>query len=219
MPKIKALKMKILKTLPFMALWAGMSLAQASTPPLQTIVLAGGCFWGVEAVFEHTKGVTDAVSGYAGGSAADARYDIVSTGTTAHAEAVKVTFDPAKVSLEKILDIYFTVAHDPTQLNYQGPDHGTQYRSEVFYTAPEQGQAVQAYIAKLSAAAAKDKPVVTKVEALDSAFYPAEEHHQNFAQLNPYYPYILVHDKPKVAALEEKFPDLYRAETTMASAP
>lgn len=170
----------------------------------ETITLAGGCFWGVEAVFQHTKGVVDATSGYAGGKPATATYEQVSGGNTGHAEVVKVTYDPAKISLEKLLDVYFTVAHNPTQLNYQGPDHGTQYRSAVFYSSPEQKKITQEKIATLKSPA----PIVTTLEPLEK-FYPAEGYHQNYAAENPYQPYILIHDAPKVAALEKKFPELY----------
>lgn len=179
--------------------------AYADTPKTETIVLAGGCFWGVEAVFQHTKGVTDAVSGYAGGKADTAKYDLVSGGNTGHAEAVQVTYDPNQITLDKLLDVYFTVAHNPTQLNYQGPDHGTQYRSAVFYSTPEQKKAVEAKIATLKSS----EPVVTKLELLDT-FYAAEGYHQNYLAQHPYQPYIVINDVPKIAALEKQFPDLYR---------
>jgi peptide-methionine (S)-S-oxide reductase len=178
-------------------------------PGLQTIVLAGGCFWGIEAVFEHIKGVTDAVSGYAGGTKAQADYETVSTGTTGHAESVRVTFDPTKVSLEKLLQVFFSVAHDPTQLNRQGPDVGPQYRSAIFFADEEQARVAKAYIDQLTKAKVYGKPIVTQVVTLE-AFYPAEEYHQNFAERNPTYPYIVYHDLPKVANLKKEFPDLYR---------
>jgi peptide-methionine (S)-S-oxide reductase len=178
-------------------------------PGLQTIVLAGGCFWGIEAVFEHIKGVTDAVSGYAGGTKAQADYETVSTGTTGHAESVRVTFDPTKVSLEKLLQVFFSVAHDPTQLNRQGPDVGPQYRSAIFFADEEQARVAKAYIDQLTKAKVYGKPIVTQVVKLE-AFYPAEEYHQNFAERNPTYPYIVYHDLPKVANLKKEFPDLYR---------
>ena len=185
-------------------------------PGLQTIVLAGGCFWGIEAVFEHVKGVTDAVSGYAGGTKAQAEYETVSTGTTGHAESVQVTFDPAKVSLEKLLQVFFSVAHDPTQLNRQGPDVGPQYRSAIFFQNEEQERIARAYIDQLAKAKVYPKPIVTQVVKLEG-FYPAEEYHQNFAERNPTYPYIVYHDLPKVANLKKQFPDLYRNETAVAA--
>jgi peptide-methionine (S)-S-oxide reductase len=178
-------------------------------PGLQTIVLAGGCFWGIEAVFEHIKGVTEAVSGYAGGTKAQADYETVSTGTTGHAESVRVTFDPTKVSLEKLLQVFFSVAHDPTQLNRQGPDVGPQYRSVIFFADEEQARVARAYIDQLAKAKVYGKPIVTQVVKLER-FYPAEEYHQNFAERNPTYPYIVYHDLPKVANLKKEFPDLYR---------
>jgi peptide-methionine (S)-S-oxide reductase len=178
-------------------------------PGVQTIVLAGGCFWGIEAVFEHIKGVTDAVSGYAGGTKAQADYETVSTGTTGHAESVRVTFDPTKVSLEKLLQVFFSVAHDPTQLNRQGPDVGPQYRSAIFFADEEQARVAKAYIDQLTKAKVYGKPIVTQVVKLEG-FYPAEEYHQNFAERNPTYPYIVYHDLPKVANLKKEFPDLYR---------
>jgi peptide-methionine (S)-S-oxide reductase len=187
-----------------------------SAPGLQTIVLAGGCFWGIEAVFEHIKGVTDAVSGYAGGTKAQAEYETVSTGTTGHAESVKVTFDPSKVPLEKLLQVFFSVAHDPTQLNRQGPDVGPQYRSAIFFADEEQQRVAKAYIDQLTKAKTYPRPIVTQVVKLDG-FYPAEEYHQNFAEHNPTYPYIVYHDLPKVANLKKQFPDLYRETTALAS--
>lgn len=174
----------------------------------QTIVLAGGCFWGVEAVFEHTKGVISAKSGYAGGDAKSADYDQVSNGTTRHAEVVEVVYDPALIQLDKLLDIYFTVAHNPTQLNYQGPDHGTQYRSAVFYASPEQKAQVEAKIAALKESKLYSRPIVTTLEPLDK-FYEAEKYHQDFAAKNPNHPYIRAHDAPKVADLQRKFPDVF----------
>jgi peptide-methionine (S)-S-oxide reductase len=187
-----------------------------SKPGLQTIVLAGGCFWGIEAVFEHVKGVTDAVSGYAGGTKAQADYETVSTGTTGHAESVQVTFDPAKVSLEKLLQVFFSVAHDPTQLNRQGPDVGPQYRTAIFFQNEEQERIARAYIDQLTKAKVYPKPIVTQVVKLER-FYPAEEYHQNFAERNPTYPYIVYHDLPKVANLKKQFPELYRNETAVAA--
>lgn len=181
--------------------------ASAAAGKTESIVLAGGCFWGVEAVFEQLKGVRDATSGYAGGAKDTATYKQVSGGTTGHAEAVKVTYDPNVISLAQLVEVYFSVAHNPTELNYQGPDYGTQYRSAVFYANHAQQKAAQAAIAKLTADKAYDQAIVTKLEPL-TEFYPAEEAHQDFARLNPYHPYILMHDAPKVAALKKKFPAL-----------
>ena len=185
-------------------------------PGLQTIVVAGGCFWGIEAVYEHIKGVTDAVSGYAGGTMEQADYETVSTGATGHAESVKVTFDPAKVSLERLLQVFFSVAHDPTQLNRQGPDVGPQYRSAIFFADEEQASVARAYIDQLTKAKVYSRPIVTQVVKLQ-AFYPAEEYHQNFAERNPTYPYIVYNDAPKVANLKKQFPELYRQETAVAA--
>jgi peptide-methionine (S)-S-oxide reductase len=182
--------------------------APAGSGP-QKIVLAGGCFWGMQAVYEHTKGVTQALSGYAGGPADKAHYEMVSTGTTGHAESEQVTYDPQKISLGKILQIYFSVAHNPTELNYQGPDEGTQYRSEIFYANPEQKRVAEAYIAQLQKAHVFSAPIVTKVGKLP-AFYPAETYHQDFAVLHPDYPYIVFNDLPKVENLKRLFPDYYR---------
>ena len=176
----------------------------------QTIVLGGGCFWGIEAVFRHVKGVQSAVSGYAGGTAADADYKKVSRGDTAHAEVVQVTYDPAQVSLGQLLKIFFSVAHDPTQLNRQGPDTGPQYRSEIFFATPEQEKTAKDYITQLDAAGVFTRPIVTKVTPLET-FYPAEAYHQNYAALNPDQPYIVIHDRPKVENLQKSFPALYRA--------
>ena len=188
----------------------------SAAPGLQTIVLAGGCFWGIEAVFEHIKGVTDAVSGYAGGTKEQADYETVSTGTTGHAESVKVTFDPTKVSLEKLLQVFFSVAHDPTQLNRQGPDVGPQYRSAIFFADEEQARVARAYIDQLTKAKVYSRPIVTQVVKLQG-FYPAEEYHQNFAERNPTYRYIVYNDAPKVVNLKKQFPELYRQETAVAA--
>ncbi|MEQ1533112.1 MAG: peptide-methionine (S)-S-oxide reductase MsrA [Sideroxydans sp.] len=171
----------------------------------QTAVFAGGCFWGVDAVFKHVKGVTEVVSGYAGGTAETARYDLVSNGNTGHAEAVRISFDPARVSYPQLLDVFFKVAHDPTQLNRQGPDVGTQYRSAIFYTSAEQQQQVQNYTRTHDFSA----PVVTQVIPL-KAFYAAEDYHQNYLALHPFQPYIVFHDKPKVENLRKQFPALYQ---------
>lgn len=185
--------------------------APASKAHTETAVLAGGCFWGLEAVFERLRGVSNVVSGFAGGNALTAHYEIVSTGTTGHAESVQITYDPAQISYATLLKVYFTVATDPTQLNRQGPDEGTQYRSEIFYTTPEQQQVAQATIAALTAAHAYAAPIVTKVEPL-RGFYPAEAYHQHFYDRNPTYPYIVYNDKPKVDQLHAKFPQLVKAE-------
>jgi len=174
----------------------------------QTLVFAGGCFWGVEAVFRHVKGVTSAVSGYAGGTAQTADYEKVSGGATRHAEAVQVTYDPAQVSYGQLLRVFFSVAHDPTQLNRQGPDVGPQYRSAIFFMNDEQKSVAQAYINQLNQAKTFSRPIVTEVATLP-AFYPAEAYHQNHAARNPNQPYIVIHDLPKVANLKQEFPTLY----------
>ena len=177
----------------------------------QTIVFAGGCFWGVQSVFEHTKGVVSAVSGYAGGWADKPTYEQVSSGRTGHAESVKVTFDPAQISLDQLLRIFFTVAHDPTQLNRQGPDVGTQYRSVVFYRDAEQKRVAQAYMEQLGRSGYFSKPIVTQLVPLRS-FTPAEDYHQDYARKHPYQPYIVVNDAPKVERLRKELPQLYREE-------
>jgi peptide-methionine (S)-S-oxide reductase len=184
----------------------------------QTIVLAGGCFWGVQAVYQHTKGVTQAVSGYAGGKKETAHYEMVGTGRTGHAESVSVTFDPQQISYGKILQIYFSVAHNPTELNRQGPDTGTQYRSTIFFANEDQKRIAEAYIAQLDKAHVFSRSIVTTLEPL-SGFYPAEDYHQDFAVLHPTYPYIVFNDLPKVDNLKRLFADFYRATpvTVMAS--
>jgi len=174
-----------------------------------TAVFAGGCFWGVDAVFKHVKGVKNVVSGYAGGSAATAKYMIVGTGATGHAESVEVTYDPSKVTYPELLKIFFSVAHDPTQLNRQGPDVGTQYRSAIFYANPEQKTIAERYIAQLDGAKAFGKPIVTQVTPLDK-FYPAEAYHQNYLALHPDQPYIVYNDLPKLAELRKQYPAWYR---------
>jgi peptide-methionine (S)-S-oxide reductase len=174
----------------------------------ETAVFAGGCFWGVQGVFQHVKGVTNAVSGYAGGDKGSAQYETVSRGNTGHAEAVQVTFDPSQVSYGKLLQVYFSVAHNPTELNFQGPDHGTQYRSALFPLDDGQRKVATAYIAQLDAAKVFPKPIVTHVEAF-KGFYAAEAYHQNFLTLNPDYPYIVYNDLPKVADLKKVFPAQY----------
>jgi peptide-methionine (S)-S-oxide reductase len=181
---------------------------------LQTAVLAGGCFWGVQGVFQHTAGVVNAVSGYAGGSQMTATYEQVSSGSTGHAESVQVKFDPKKISYGKILQIYFSVAHDPTQLNRQGPDHGTQYRSAIFTTSDEQKQVADAYIAQLNAAKVYGSPIVTKVSALQ-AFFPAEAYHQDYLTLHPNQPYIAYNDLPKIDNLKKLFADNYIEKPTL----
>jgi peptide-methionine (S)-S-oxide reductase len=188
--------------------------AEAAPGRQQIAVLAGGCFWGVQGVFQHVKGVSRAQSGYAGGEAADATYDQVSFGTTAHAEVVQVTFDPAVISYARILQIFFSVAHDPTQLDRQGPDVGTQYRSAVFPVGGEQARIAREYIAQLNRMRVFDTPIVTKIES-GWPFYPAEVYHQDFMMRNPRDPYIVAHDLPKLAALKQLFPDDYRSEPVL----
>ncbi|MEE3719768.1 peptide-methionine (S)-S-oxide reductase MsrA [Tumidithrix elongata RA019] len=174
-----------------------------------TVVFAGGCFWGVEAVFEHLKGVTNVVSGYSGGTADTAHYETVSSGQTGHAESVKITYDPSQISYEQLLKVYFLVAHDPTQLNRQGPDRGTQYRSAIFFANAEQKQIAETYIARLNQEKAFSKPIVTQVVPLQS-FYAAEDYHQDFIVHNPNYPYVVVHDLPKLEQLRKQFPEMYK---------
>ncbi len=175
----------------------------------QTAVLAGGCFWGVEAVFERLAGVSKVVSGFAGGSKLTAHYEIVSTGTTGHAESVQITYDPAKISYGTLLKVFFAVAHDPTELNRQGPDEGTQYRSSIFFSTSEQRGTAEAYIRQLDAAKIFAKPIVTKVAPLDG-FYPAEAYHQHFLDQHPDYPYIVYNDLPKLDHLKKEFPELLK---------
>ncbi|WP_022722458.1 peptide-methionine (S)-S-oxide reductase MsrA [Rhodopseudomonas sp. B29] len=182
----------------------------------QTAVFAGGCFWGVQGVFQHTTGVINAVSGYAGGSKATASYPIVSTGSTGHAESVEVKYDPKQISYGKLLQIFFSVAHDPTQLNRQGPDSGTQYRSAIFTTSPEQKQVADAYIAQLDAAKVYGRPIVTKVGPLE-AFYAAEGYHQDYLTLHPNQPYIAYNDLPKIENLKKLFPKDYLDKPTLVS--
>lgn len=184
--------------------------AAAITAP-QTAVFAGGCFWGVEAVFRHVQGVSSVVSGYAGGEAKKADYRAVSSGATGNAESVQVTYDPSRVSYGQLLRILFSVAHDPTQLNRQGPDVGTQYRSAIFYVNDEQKRVAQAYIRQLDQAKAFPRPIVTQVTPLP-VFLPAEAYHQNYAALHPDQPYIAINDLPKIAHLREQFPDMYRSK-------
>ena len=183
---------------------------------LETAVVAGGCFWGVQGVFQHVKGVTSAMSGYAGGAAATARYEDVGTGTTGHAESVQVTFDPKQITYGQLLRIYFSVAHDPTQLNRQGPDSGTQYRSAIFPANDSQRKVADAYIDQLRNSGAFSRPIVTVVEP-GKTFYAAEAYHQDFLTLNPTYPYIVINDLPKVDHLKQMFPDLYRQQPVLVS--
>jgi peptide-methionine (S)-S-oxide reductase len=174
----------------------------------RSIVVAGGCFWGVQAVFQHVKGVKSATSGYAGGDADTAEYETVSDGGTGHAESVKVVYDPSQITLGKLLKIFFAVAHDPTQLNRQGPDSGTQYRSAIFFADADQQRIAAAYIKQLDQAKAFPQPIVTQVAPL-KGFYPAEEYHQDYARLHPEDPYIMYNDAPKVTALQKQFPQLF----------
>jgi len=183
--------------------------AVAGSATEDTAVFAGGCFWGVEAVFRHVKGVKSAVSGYAGGSVGSPSYEQVSSGDTGHAESVQVIYDPSQVSYGKLLQIFFSVVHDPTQLNRQGPDHGTQYRSAIFYNSPQQQQVAESYIRQLTAAKTFSRPIVTQVSKLNG-FYRAEEYHQNYLAQHPNQLYIVINDKPKVAALKKEFADVYR---------
>lgn len=202
-------------------------LARAVPPPAvdeagrtatsETVVLAGGCFWGVQGVFQHVAGITSAVSGYAGGKAATAHYDDVETGSTGHAESVRITFDPRRISYGRILQIYFSVAHDPTELDYQGPDRGAQYRSTIFPTSQEQANVAKAYIAQLDRSHAFPAPIVTTIES-GRAFYPAEGYHQDFLARNPTNPYIVYNDLPKIRQLQRLFPDLYRADPVLVAA-
>ena len=183
------------------------ALVAAAPAPRERVVLAGGCFWGMQAVFEQVRGVTRVVAGYSGGSKETAHYDIVSTGNTGHAESVEITYDPSRITFRQLLEVYFLVAHDPTQLNRQGPDDGTQYRSEIFYTTGAQRAAAQTYIAQLERSHRFNAPIVTKLAKL-TAFYPAEQYHQDFVAHNPDNPYVVVNDKPKLAHLRAQFPQL-----------
>jgi len=174
-----------------------------------TAVFAGGCFWGVDAVFKHVKGVSDVVSGYAGGKEETAHYEMVGSGRTGHAESVQVIYDPAQISYGKLLQVFFSVAHDPTELNRQGPDEGTQYRSAIFYSSADQKRVAEAYIQQLNSAKVFRHPIVTQVTPLPG-FYPAEDYHQNFLERNPTYPYIVYNDLPKLEQLKKKYPDLVK---------
>ncbi|HKT74149.1 MAG TPA: peptide-methionine (S)-S-oxide reductase MsrA [Steroidobacteraceae bacterium] len=182
----------------------------------EVAVLAGGCFWGVQGVFQHVKGVTSAVSGYAGGERSTAEYERVSTGTTGHAESVRVTFDPGQISFGRILQIYFAVAHDPTQLNRQGPDVGAQYRSAVFAQSSEQADVARKYLDQLNTARVFNRAIVTRIE-LNKSFFPAESYHQDFLARNPTYPYIAINDLPKLSSLKRGFPDSYREDPVLVA--
>jgi peptide-methionine (S)-S-oxide reductase len=181
----------------------------AAAPHTETAVLAGGCFWGMEAVFEHVKGVTNVVSGFAGGSRKDATYDAVSTERTGHAEAVRITYDPTQVSYARLLQVFFAVAHDPTQVNRQGPDTGPSYRSAIFPQSASQAAQARQFIAKLNATHVYKAPIATKIES--GGFYAAEASHQDYARKHPYDPYIMVNDRPKVTSLKTKYPNLWKA--------
>ena len=220
----------VLAALAGTAYWASSSSAETARmvpPPVmdettpaastEVAVLAGGCFWGVQGVFQHVDGVISAVSGYAGGARDTAHYEMTSSGTTGHAESVQITFDPHRISYGRILQIYFSVAHDPTELNRQGPDTGTQYRSAIFPQTPEQVRIATAYIAQLNQAKVFASPIVTTIEP-DKAFYPAEAYHQDYLTLHPTQPYIAINDLPKVEALEQLFPNLYRSDPVLVAA-
>jgi peptide-methionine (S)-S-oxide reductase len=181
----------------------------ATAKSQQTVVVAGGCFWGIQAVFQHVKGVTSATSGYSGGTADTAEYEKVSSGDTGHAESVKITYDPSQITYGQLLKVFFSVAHDPTELNRQRPDTGTQYRSSIFYSTEDQKRIAEAYIVQLDKAKVFSRPIVTQVVGL-KAFYPAEAYHQDYVTLHPDNPYIVYNDAPKVAHLQQEFPDLYK---------
>lgn len=198
-----------MKALTFVPLALLLAAPAPAAPRTETAVLAGGCFWGMDLVFSHVKGVTNVVSGYAGGSAKDANYDSVSSEGTGHAEAVKISYDPSRVSYAQLLQIYFTVAHDPTEVNRQGPDVGSSYRSAIFPQSPEQARFAKAFITRLNGSHLFKVPIATRIE--NGGFYQAEAYHQDFGRKHPYFPYIVVNDRPKVAALHQKFPGLYKA--------
>jgi peptide-methionine (S)-S-oxide reductase len=189
---------------------------RASAPGKETVVLAGGCFWGVQGVFQHLDGVISAVSGYSGGNADTAHYEVVSTGTTGHAESVQVTFDPSKITFGGILQVFFSVALDPTEVNRQGPDTGTQYRSAIFAETPEQAAIAKDYIAQLDKSGVFGKPIATEVNAF-KAFYPAEDYHQDYATLHPDSAYIYYNDLPKIANLKALFPSVYRDKPVLVN--
>jgi peptide-methionine (S)-S-oxide reductase len=183
---------------------------------LQTAVLAGGCFWGLQGMFEHVQGVTKVVAGYSGGTRETAHYDVVGTERTGHAESVEITFDPKRISYGRLLQLYFAVAHDPTQLDRQGPDSGPSYRSEIFFGSPAQERIARAYVDQLTKANVFKRSIVTRIEPLKS-FYPAEDYHQDYLIHNPYQPYIMRNDLPKIAALKRVYPELYRETPVMVS--
>jgi peptide-methionine (S)-S-oxide reductase len=187
---------------------------QANGKTSEVAVIAGGCFWGVQGVFQHVAGVTNAVSGYAGGDKATAHYEMTSSGATGHAESVQITYDPRKITYGRILQVYFSVAHDPTELNRQGPDEGTQYRSAIFPSNDEQARVAKAYIAQLDSAHVFGAPIVTTIEP-GKSFYRAEDYHQDFLERNPGYPYIVFNDLPKIANLKRLFPALYRSDPVL----
>jgi peptide-methionine (S)-S-oxide reductase len=198
--------MNLAKLLLFLPLLASPA---AAAPRTETAVLAGGCFWGMELVYDHVKGVTDVISGYAGGSARDANYEAVSSERTPHAEAVRITYDPSQISYARLLQVFFAVAHDPTEVNRQGPDEGPSYRSAIFPQNAEQARQANMFIARLNASHVFKRPIATKIES--GGFYPAESYHQDYARKHPFYPYIVVNDRPKVAALKAKYPSLFKA--------
>lgn len=218
-----AMSSRLSKALPASLLWCSLAFGagqvsfpdpsydapKAATKGKETAVLAGGCFWGVEAVFEHLKGVSDVVSGFSGGEKNTAHYEEVSTGRTGHAESVKITYDPSQITYGELLKVYFAVAHDPTQLNFQGPDHGTQYRSAVFYANEEQKKIATAYIKQLDDAGVFSRPIVTQVVPL-KGFFAAESYHQHYLQNNPTDPYIVYNDIPKLVALKKQYPQMCR---------
>ncbi len=188
----------------------------AEATGLQTAVLAGGCFWGLQGMFQHVQGVTKVVAGYSGGTPETAHYEMVGTERTGHAESVEITFDPKRISYGQLLRLFFSVAHDPTQLDRQGPDTGPSYRSEIFFTSPTQERIARAYVAQLTQANVFREPIVTKIEPM-KGFYPAEDYHQNFLVRNPTYPYIVVNDLPKVENLKRVYPELYREKPVTLS--
>jgi peptide-methionine (S)-S-oxide reductase len=219
-PLIRLLSASLLCMAAFLSLGAANG-ANLPSPPMdttdmmkgtQTAVIAGGCFWGMEGVFERLKGVKDVVSGYSGGEMSTAHYEMVGSGTTGHAESIQITYDPAQISYGTLLKVFFAVAHNPTELNFQGPDHGTQYRSAIFYANDGQKKVAEEYIRMLDAAKVYPKPIVTQVVPLKK-FYAAEDYHQNFMDNNPDYPYIVYWDRPKVAALQKEFPDLVQKKS------
>jgi peptide-methionine (S)-S-oxide reductase len=215
-----SLKHRILTVTAVALLQSAVMAAEPTSPPpgpLQSAVLSGGCFWGMQGVFEHVKGVRQVVAGYSGGAKATAHYEMVGTGTTGHAESIQITFDPAIVSYADILQVFFSVAHDPTELNRQGPDTGTQYRSEIFYADESQQKIASAYIAQLEQAHVFKHPIVTRVDPL-KGFYPAEGYHQDFLVRNPTYPYIVYEDLPKIANLKRELPQIYVDQPVLVAA-